>query len=161
MLIPVDLPDLNTNVFGMVAFRVWKYHPTTEDLGSAFIMDYHWKSTSISDEPPTGENSKGLHFISLTALNLLSGMKNYFSLGKDDVCGLAELRGDIIEHEDGVLRAEWARILYLFITSDNQNVEETYLGLYRNYPNVPVHILNPEQLAIILIKETLKHMRRY
>lgn len=159
MLIPTDLPNLDAYVFGMAAFRVWHYTLPFCKLRSAF-MSYDWNIVSISDKVPTRDNSSGLHCIKLTALNLLTGMRNYFQLGSNEVCGLVELRGVIQEHTDGVLRAEWARILCLFITSDNKKVEETYLGLYNNYPGVPIYILNPEQLALLLIRETLKQKMR-
>ena len=70
--------------------------------------------------------------------------------------GFVELLGKVVEHTDGVLRAEIAKLLCLFVTSDNNNVEHAVRCLRENYSFVPVYVLNPSQLADVVLREVLR-----
>ena len=71
-----------------------------------------------------------------------------------DVSGLLELRGRILEHTDGVVKAEWARIICVFLQA-NENTETVYSGLSQTYPTVPMYVLHKEQIAEILLRVTM------
>lgn len=153
MLVTASLPNINTNVPGLVAFRVWKLGADYSLLST--VIGYTWKAINISDIIPSEGNQHGFYCVRLTALNTLAGMRGYFHSGLKQVSGFIELRGKVIEHTDGILRAEWARILCLFVTSDNPAIESVVHSLHQNYPFIPIHILNPEQLALVVMRETV------
>lgn len=151
----VDLPDLNTNVLGLVAYRRWEL---LGDKLKSTAMSHFWKTVTFADEPPTEDNNKGLYCVSLQADTLLSRMRSHYTEGI--VCGLVEARGKIIVHTDGVLRAEYARILYLFVSSYVDDPQLTVRALTENYPYVPIYVLHPKQLAEVLFRETVKQYLR-
>jgi len=138
---------------GMVAFRVWNY----DGFGLASTaMRYHWKEVNFADSVPTRSNNHGLYCIKLTGLGVLTTGANYFGTGRQNVSGFIELLGDVVEHTDGVLRAEVARLICLFVTSENEHVSTIIGHLYEQYPVTPVFVLNPEQLADVVMREVLK-----
>jgi len=140
-------------VRGMVAFRVWNY----DGVGlKSTAMRYHWGEVNIADKVPERHNQSGFYCIKLTGLGVLTTGANYFDTGRQEVSGFIELRGRVLEHTDGVLRAEFARLMCLFVTSENDNISVIVGRLRELYPTTPVFVLNPEQLADVVMREVLR-----
>ena len=68
-------------------------------------------------------------------------------------------RGRVLEHTDGVVRAEWARIICVFIQA-SEKTEDIYGKLCRSYPTVPMYVLHREQIAEILLRVTVLQSMR-
>lgn len=148
------LPDIDmSRVHGIVAFRVWHY----DNWGlKSTAMRYHWKELNFADVVPNDHNQGGFYSIKLTGLSVLTSGASYFDTGLNDVSGFVELRGHVVEHDDGILRSEVARLLCLFVTSDNDNIGNIVKRLCVLYPTTPVFVLNPEQLADVVMREVLR-----
>lgn len=150
----VGLPNVDmSRVSGMVAFRVW--HCDAVGLAST-AMRYHWKELNFADKVPTSHNQSGFYCIKLTGLGVLTTGADYFDTGRQDVSGFIELRGKVLEHSDGILRAEVAKLICLFVTSENESIGSVVGHLYELYPLTPVFVLNPEQLADVVMREVLR-----
>ena len=163
LLMPVigSLPEVDTDVDGIVAFRVWN---TTSDnrLRSTAYTGHCWNEVTFADVTPTEYNQSGLYCVKLEASSLLSGMSNYFHTGRLNVCGFIELRGRVVEHTDGVMRAEAARILCLFVTSEYSGfIEEIVASLHQDFLNIPIYVVNPDQLSELVMVEAFKQGRRW
>ncbi len=153
-LVTTGIPNIDfTDVEGMIAFRTWNLKRTvTEDglfLGST-AMSTVWKPVMIADRIPAKGNDSGLYCVRLDPLGLMTRASYYMG----DVSGLLELRGRILEHTDGVVKAEWARIICVFLQA-NKNTETVYSGLSQTYPTVPMYVLHKEQIAEILLRVTM------
>lgn len=155
------LPNIDmTGVHGIVAFRVWNY----DDVGlRSTARQYHWKEVNFADRVPTEYNQSGFYCIKLSGLGVLTTGANFFGTGRENVSGFVELLGHWEEHTDGVIRAEVARLICLFVTSENNNIGSVVRSLYERYPVTPVFVLNPEQLAEVVMREVLrqKYVRGY
>jgi len=109
---PLRCPELNLEgVEGMLALRFWQLTPGSR-LGSTAVQNT-WKTINYADEVPEENNSRGLYAILLSPSRTHTGSMFYSS--SNQVSGIVEVRGKIIIHKDGVLRAEWARILNIMI----------------------------------------------
>lgn len=148
------LPDIDMQgVRGMIAFRVWEF----DALGlRSTAMLYHWKEVNFADRMPERSNTSGLYSIKLSGLSVLTAGVHYFNTGQRSVSGFVELLGKIVEHTDGVMRAEVAKLTCLFVTSDNDDLIDVVRMLYERYPVTPVFVLNPEQLADVVMREVLR-----
>ena len=152
MPVIVDLPNIS-QVRGMVAFRVWGY----DRLGlRSTVMSYHWREVNFADKVPGCHNQSGLYCIKLSSLGVLTAGVSYFGTGRQNVSGFIELLGRVEEHTDGVLRAEVARLMCLFVTSENSVIGSIVGQLHELYPVTPVFVLNPEQLADVIMREVLR-----
>jgi len=169
-LVTAGVPNIDfSGVEGMVAFRTWDVKPVGVDLGMSVrclpvdtglflgsaVMSSVWKSVMIADEIPTASNNNGLYCVKLDPLGLMTRASYYL----DDVCGLLELRGKVLEHTDGVVRAEWARIVCVFIQA-NEKTENIYGGLRQSYPTIPLYVLHKEQIAEVLLRVTVMQSMR-
>ena len=145
-LIVYDVPDIDlSNVEGLVAFRQWGVE--NGELCSTSLRSA-WKSVMFADRVPTPDNTHGLYCIKLSPFGFMSPLRSYI----DGVCGLIELRGKIVEHYDGVMRAEWARILCVFWCSCNANVYSGVPALIQNYPGIPIYVTTVESLTQLLFR---------
>jgi len=138
---------------GIVAFRVWNYNGY--GLRST-AMNYQWKEVNFADMVPERHNNHGLYCIKLTGLGVLTTGSSYFGTGRQNVSGFIELLGNVVEHTDGVLRAEVAKLICLFVTSENEHISTVVGALHELYPVTPVFVLNPEQLADVVMREVLR-----
>ena len=147
-LVTAGIPDIDfSDVEGLVAFRTWDVRD--DKLGSTAMRSV-WNSQMIADRIPTPNNNNGLYCVKLDPLGLMTRASYYLG----EVCGLLELRGKVLEHTDGVVRAEWARIMCVFIQA-NENTENNYQGLCYSYPTVPFYVLHKEQIAEVLLRVTV------
>ena len=166
-LVVTGVPDVDfSGVEGMIAFRTWGVWSVNQRVNvegdrvagmflRSTVMNTSWKSIMIADKIPTESNSSGLYCIKLDPLGLMTRAAGYFG----DVCGLLELRGRVLEHTDGVVRAEWARIICVFVQA-NEKTESIYTGLCQSYPTVSMYVLHREQIAEILLRVTVLQSMR-
>jgi len=156
-LVVTDIPVLwLSGVEGMVAFRTWDVSESEDGLFlRSTSMGSVWESQMIADKIPTAQNSSGLYCVKLDPLGLMTKASYYL----DGVCGLVELRGKVLEHTDSVVRAEWARIICVFI-QPNAKTEVNYGGLRQSYPTVPFYVLHTEQIAEVLVRVTMLQSMR-
>lgn len=143
-----DLPPMITDGTPdepILAFRDWNYkHGWLHGTGMG--SSYAWQDVNFSDDPPTNYNSHGLYALHLTPLSILSQTGAHFG----DFCGIVVLRGDVIEHEDGILRAEYARIACIFVKHNDPKIYAQLPELYKNYPTTPICVTTPETVAKVL-----------
>jgi len=150
---PVDRHDLK----GILAYRAWDMKIKGSLSPTIVSSNDAWeKELAFADAPPHISNRHGLH-----ATRLENWESNRF---QGFVSGIVDLYGKVIEHEDGVLRAECARIACLLITVTNQNqVELLITGVYEllkhNYPNTPIYPVSPYQKKLFLWREVLVNYR--
>ncbi len=150
----VGLPNIDmSRVHGMVAYRVWNWD--TVGLRST-ARGYHWKEMNFADRVPEPHNQSGFYSVKLTGLGVLTSGASYFGIGRQSVSGFVELLGRVEEHSDGILRAEVARLVCLFVTSENESIDSVVPRLHELYPTTPVFVLNPEQLADVVMREVLR-----
>jgi hypothetical protein len=149
----VGLPEV-PRVRGVLAFRVWDFE--AGGLKST-ARCYFWKEVNFADHVPTASNQSGFYCIKLTGLGVLTTGAAYFGMGRQGVSGFVELLGHVVEHADGVLRAEVARLVCLFVTPEGIEASPDIVStLRRLYPVTPVHVLLPEQLADVVMREVLR-----
>jgi hypothetical protein len=147
------LPEVEglENVRGIVALRQWDINSSGQLTSNGYNSNA-WSSQMIADEVPTTRNSHGLYCIQLTAMGLMNQAKERVT----DFCGLIELRGhlEFHEQEDGI-RAEWAKILAIFVLEDDSDVYLRVLQLQQNYPGVPLFVTTRELVAKYLLRLAL------
>ena len=106
----------------------------------------------IADQVPTAHNQNGLYCIQLTATGLMNQAGNRVT----DFCGLIELRGHLEFHEqENGVRAEWAKILAIFVLEDKKDVYLHVAQLMQNYPGVPIYVTTRELVAKYLLRLAL------
>ena len=152
-LISRTLPEVEglENVRGMVALRQWNINESGQ-LTSNGYNDHPWTSQMIADEVPTKKNSHGLYCIQLSAMGLMNQAKERVT----NFCGLIELRGHLEFHEqENGIRAEWAKILAIFVLEDDGDVYLRVLQLQQNYPGVPIFVTTRELVAKYLLRLAL------
>ena len=134
----------------LVSFRQWNV--STDGLlhGVGVGSGYAWKEINFADQNPEDCRDHGLYSVRLDPHGLLTNAGNYVG----DYCGLLELRGTIVEHDDGVLRAEYARILCIWITLCSMDVFLTVPQLHAKYPSTPLFVCTRRQVADALFKVT-------
>jgi len=149
MPLPVYRPKLK----GLLAYRAWKME--IKGCLSPHVISHmdSWSSeVAFADQCPTAYNSNGLY-----ATKLELWRDNGYA---DFVCGLVDLYGTVLEHSDGILRAECAKIkcIILTITTDNQQfllLTGVYEAFHISYPNIPIFIFTPYQKQLYIWREVL------
>lgn len=132
----------------VVSFRQWNITASGHLHGIGVGSNYMWKEVNFANQVPSERNQNGLYSIRLDPHGLLTQAGSYVG----DYCGLLELRGTVLEHEDGVLRSEYARILCVWVTEDGPTVFETVPVLYHNYPDTPIFVCTRRQVAEALFR---------
>lgn len=151
---PLPPPVDRFRLRGILAYRAWQME--VRGVLSPAIMwqgsDAWAHEVAFAHKIPDRYNRLGLH-----ATRIEMWQKNSYS---DYVSGLVDLYGRVVEHEDGVMRAECARIITLFLhITDNNQVQSLVTGAYellRNtYPNVPIYPVTTFQKELYLWREVL------
>ena len=148
---PLRAPALNLNgVEGLLARRAWNYGG--ERLLSTGVQ-HVWNIVNISDEVPTEHNGKGFHAVLMSPHNsyAISPYTRFY----DTLSGIVEMRGTIIRHTDGVVRAEWARILNILVPIEmmfpTKNYE--YSEPSRGYKSKMVEVETPPKVNKYVIND--------
>lgn len=150
-LISWELPSLDflEGVHGIVAQRAW--HISNTGMLESTAMRDCWKGVMVADRIPTDLNEHGLYCNALSPSGMMLSSFKYVSAMY--VQGVVECRGIVEEHSDGVLRAEWARILCLVVLGKNSEVYKPCFDLMRKrYFPIPVYVLTDEQYAEFLFR---------
>ena len=132
----------------VVSFRRWEMLPEGRLHGIGMGSSYVWKEVNFVDKVPSERNENGLYSVRLDPNGLLTQAGSYVG----DYCGLLELRGTVLEHEDGVLRSEYARILCIWVTLCDPKIFETVPMLFHNYPSTPIFVCTKRQVAEALFR---------
>jgi len=154
---PLPPPIDRHNLKGILAYRAWNMKIKGSLSPTIVSSNTAWdREIAFADSPPSRDNHHGLH-----ATRLENWESNRY---QDFVSGVVDLYGKVIEHEDGVLRAECARIACLFITVTNQNevvllITGVYELLKHNYPNTPIYMVSTYQKKLFLWREVLVNYR--
>lgn len=150
---PLPAPINRKIVKGMVAYRAWKMKVKGALSPSITWSEDAWsKEVAFADQPPSRNNHNGLH-----ATRIEYWKKNTYG---DFVSGLIDCYGKVVEHEDGVIRAECARILMILLTiTDESQTMLLMTGaldlLKYRYPCTPVYMVSPYQKELIMWREVL------
>ncbi len=159
---PLPPPIDRRNLRGIIAFRQWKWHEGNMGKLSPLFqgMRESWKPIMYSDCCPTPDNSNGLY-----ARSLIPEVHGYdYSFIKagtsSEAFGFVELTGHLEEHTDGIIRAERARILALYIPIFNEHTNAIMaLGLLgrlkESYCPVPVYPVTSYQATLIIMREVI------
>jgi len=154
---PLPPPINRKNLKGILAYRAWEMKIKGSLSPTIISSSNTWdKEIAFADEVPDISNHHGLH-----ATRLENWEDNHYN---DFVSGIVDLYGKVVEHKDGVLRAECARIVCLFLTIDNQNevvlfITGVYELLKHNYPSTPIYMVSPYQRKLFLWREVLVNYR--
>lgn len=147
---------------GMLAYRGWDMKVKGVLSPAVMWSENAWKNeVAYADLPPTRENGHGLHATRIERFRSNSyGRYSESAIVDAEVIGLVDMYGKIVEHADGVLRAECARICMIMIVIENNNALRTMAsGVYEavkwQYPHVPVHMVTEYQKELILWREAL------
>ncbi len=124
----------NYNIEGIIGYREWRINKGTYKLNSLFVSGgKSWKlPIAISNHQPSPKNDYGLYSKILVAD---SNGTSIINLRSRTITGITESRGTIIEHEDGVLRADCCRILFFIL--NKYEFPDYAEGLSKQY-HVPV-----------------------
>jgi len=154
---PMPQPLYRKNLKGILAYRAWKTELHGTLSPSVRNMDQSWKGEiSFSDRIPIADESLGSAH-GLHAHRIEAWRDNNY---EDFISGLVDCYGTVCEHEDGILRAECARILCIFfiITKDTENLlmlTGVYESFRLTYPLVPIYIMTPYMKSLYIWREVL------
>lgn len=143
----VSVPPIAPTDF--VSLRVWCLSDAGRLRGVGVGHDYLWQEVNFADKVPTERNGHGLYSIRIDPHGLLhGGAGNYLSGAK--CVGLIRSGGKIIEHDDGVLRSEYARILCIWYLGGGAAAYVDIPALKELYPTTPVTVCNSRGVADVL-----------
>lgn len=133
---------------GRIALRQWDFNREGWLTSNGYRND-HWHSVMIADRVPSPNNSNGLYCVEISADGLLSAAGGRVT----DFCGLIELRGHCEIHgAEHVIRAEWARVLTIYVLEHTKDVYLHIPQLMEHYPGVPIHVTTRELVAKYLLR---------
>ncbi len=142
-----SIPDIQ-RVKGKIALRQWDIN----NQGWLTSNGYHhepWHSQMFADAVPTSKNTNGLYCIEVSPEGFMEASGGRVT----DYCGIIELRGHLEYHEkEHGIRAEWARILGIFVLDDGPDIYWRLPKLYEHYPNVPIYVTTKELVAKYLMR---------
>ena len=154
-----DIPIPPIDDGEIVGFRYWGL----DDFGRLLsgTRDYCWKVFNVADEVPSESNSNGLYAHRITPFILMSG--TLCSVG--GICGLVSLSGRVVEHMDGVLRAECAKVKCIWYVCplihcperESEVCREVGL-LVNNYPTVPLYVCTQRGVAGVLTMLAMREL---
>jgi hypothetical protein len=150
---PLPPPINRSKVRGLIAYRAWNTHIKGRLSPCIVNNDLAWKGeVNFSDNVPTKSNTHGLHATRIEVYD-------HNSYG-EYITGLVDCYGTVVEHADGVLRAECARVLYIMLTIREENnyvslLTGAYKAFTETYPNATVCVVSPFQRYLIIAREIL------
>lgn len=156
-------PMINRHeVRGIVAFRQWNWDASSFGKLSPlfFGQKESWRPVMYADQKPDKSNQNGLYARSLSPSGADTDNFVYRAGRLKEVFGFVELTGHIEEHTDGVLRAERAKILSLYIPVGDETTHSIMsTGLLDRFKDsyypVPVYPVTSYQATLIIMREVL------
>lgn len=166
LLAPLPPPIDRFKRRGIIAFREWQLRieegtPANGGLRPiTFSSHCEWGKVMYADRVPTVSNSNGLYARKLVP-ELIIGYGSYGRNKNEPVWGFVELTGRILEHGDGVYRAERAEVVALYVTvHDEETHSKLSMGALRSLTEqffpVPVRPVVLGQVELILMREILR-----
>ncbi len=141
------VPELD-KLPGKIALRQWDLSSDGWLTSNGFHHE-PWQSQMIADRVPSMRNQNGLYCIEITADGLMTAAGGRVT----EYCGLIELRGHLEYHEqERGIRAEWARIVCIFVLNHDKSVYGIYPQLADHYPGVPIFVTTREFVAKYLLR---------
>jgi hypothetical protein len=135
----------------LIAQRAWSV-----DFGGwlkSIAQGALWKSVMVADRVPDESNSHGLYCNTLSPVGMMVSQHNFQYLGGDNVQGIIECKGRVVQHSDGLVRAEYAEILCLVVVAQGCSVYDVrYVYMRLNYFPIPVFVLTLSQYAEFLFR---------
>jgi len=154
LVAPLPPPINRFKVKGILAYRAWKMD-IKGSLSPSIIRNADtWENeVAFADQPPTTYNQYGLHATRIEYWN----RNSYNTQG---LSGIVDLFGKVVEHSDGVMRAECARVKTIFILVDSTNelvnlITGVYELMHHQYPNTPIYMMNSHSLELYIWREVL------
>ena len=150
-LVNAVLPDFGflDGVYGLLAQRAWSV--TREGGLQSTVRRSIWNGVMFADVPPSEHNEHGLYCNAINPLGLMLWHFRY--LLALNAQGIIECRGRVVCHSDGVVRAEWARILCLIIIGDDESVYDfRFVRMRERYFPIPVYVMTGSQYAEFLFR---------
>jgi hypothetical protein len=158
--IPVTLPE---DIYGILGVRSWNVKDSSRYLQSLFAGHEWTANIQRADKPTTLPGQHGFYAYRLTSRLDMSffystlSTSALFPNSRIQVHGLVELRGRVIEHDDGVIRGEWCRILCFFLPvpslpSSDMKTEIKESGWLKGqlaYYGVPVYLTDASRFKVI------------
>jgi len=145
----LPLPLLDSSDY--IAFREWQLDDYGCLRGAGYGASYRWKEFNVANAVPRPRNDVGLYAVRIDAQSMVTGgISCHFG---QKAAGLVALSGDVVEHDDGVLRAECARILCIWYMP--QAAAEAYSDLptlMAVYPTTPVYVTTKRLAAEALFR---------
>lgn len=155
----LPLPLIKLDDGEILAFREWGIDWDSGELTSTNFSQLHWREVEFADKLPTEDNTSGLYAVKLDGVGFCGGKirARIPSSPSDAVncCGLVGLKGTVVEHDDGVLRAEYARMLCIWTTTNHSVLYKFLPKLYQNYPKVPIFVCTQKQVMEALFNVAL------
>ncbi|MBU2051351.1 MAG: hypothetical protein KKH61_20580 [Gammaproteobacteria bacterium] len=157
---PIPPPIDRSKLKGFLAYRAWKIEIKGRLTPSVMTKEQAWsKPVAFANSVPCTANHNGLH-----ATRIEKWESNSYDSYGQSVSGLVDLYGKVVEHADGVMRAECARIMCMFLTVVDDNylvmlASGVYARLHDNYPGVPIYIITDFQKKLIMYREILVNYR--
>jgi len=134
----------------LLAVRSWDVdgHGYLHGVGAG--SSYKWREFNVADKVPTAHNGNGLYAVKLDPHGVIfGGISNYISRAK--CCGLISVSGRVLDHTDGVMRAECATIKCIWYIGNEAEVYFDVPLLMQHYPTTPVYVCTQNQVAEALI----------
>jgi len=134
----------------LLAVRSWDVDGYGRLHGVGAGSQYRWEEFNVADQAPNERNTNGFYSVKLDSYGIIfGGINNYIARAR--CCGLILLSGKVVEHADGVLRAECATIKCIWYTGCAAEVYFDVPMLMKNYPTTPVYVCTQRQVADALI----------
>lgn len=150
-------PHINFNTQGILAYRSWSLDAAGYLISPSYKA--RWSTEMTADDVPSEFSHHGLYAYKLTPKGFMS-LTNY---SQCEIRGIVELRGKVIEHDDGTFRAQTAIIRNLFVVTNERTCADVYAvlpKLYEHYPDVEITVLFDQQLTDILFFTTAELYQR-
>lgn len=142
------IPDIQ-RVRGRLALRQWNINNEGWLTSNGYRSDA-WTTQMIADQVPTEKNTNGLYCIEISPEAFMSSRTGE---RVTDYCGIIELRGHLEYHEkEHGIRAEWARILGIFVLDESPDIYWRIPKLVEHYPGVPLFTTTRDYVAKYLMR---------
>jgi hypothetical protein len=139
----VGLPLPSLKDVYLPSFRTWNV--VNGWLMSVAQTGHCWREVNVADRLPDERNTSGLYSIRPDPVGLITSINSY--LGTATCCGLVSLGGRVIEHTDGWMRAEYAKILCIWYLNNQPDAYVDVPLLMKHYPTTPVFVCSQRQVC--------------
>jgi hypothetical protein len=131
-------PQFDKSIHGIIGIRTWRF--VKNDTGNILLLSLYQKQSwdspvFIADKTPELKNTSGIYSNVLIGQQQGNTSLAALEIKEKQITGLIENRGRAIEHDDGILRAQYAKIIFLAIHETDKDIAEA-LSLQYHVPVV-------------------------